>query len=141
MKRALVVALALVPQVALADHIWWSFPRDDQSAIEVDEHDIHASDFEDQDALLRVITKCNLKKGKQLVRDRDRGIGIPLREVRILKGDKFETRCVMPLATWRARLGKRLVERLEDELDAHMSFLYPRKTPQNPGTAPTDGGT
>ena len=84
---------------------------------------------------MAVVSKCNLKKGKQLLKDRDRGIGIPLREVRIVR-DKFETRCVMPLATWRTRLGKRLVERLEDELDAHVAFLYPRKTPQMPGIAP-----
>ena len=43
----------------------------------------------------------------------------------------------MALKDWRMRIGKPLVIRLEDELDAHAAFLMPRHFP---GSAPFDAG-
>lgn len=137
------VVIALLGSAAHADELWWSFPGDDPSAIEIDDADLRAGDYETRAAFMAVVRKCDLKKGKRLLRDRERGAGIPLREIRVLTPDDRasppalkETRCVMPLATWRRRFGARLVDRLEDELDAHVSFLHPRKTPN---THPPDG--
>jgi hypothetical protein len=38
-------------------------------------------------------------------------------------------RCVRTIGEWKKRLGPKLLERLEDELDAHISFLHPRHAP------------
>ena len=42
------------------------------------------------------------------------------------------SRCVMTLKDWRTRIGKDLVYRLDDELDAHAAFLMPRRGPGMP---------
>jgi hypothetical protein len=41
-------------------------------------------------------------------------------------------RCVMTLQQWRTRIGKDVVYRLDDELDAHAAFLLPRRGPGMP---------
>ncbi len=133
--RALAL-LMLLTAPAAAEKLWWSFPGDDDSAIEVDEADAHASEFEELPPLLAAVKKCNVKKGAALLKKRDAGDGTPLREMRL-----DERRCVMTLTGARKLLGKRLVERLADELDAHVSFLQPRKFPGGGGKpAPSDGG-
>src|SRR5262249_33020451 len=71
------------------------------------------------------------KKCVRRPRPRD---GTPMREVRVEQLDadgavRSVSRCAAPLAQFRVRLGTRLVERLDDELDAHVSFLLPRKQP------------
>src|SRR5262249_9587282 len=117
--------------------LWWSFPRDDDSAIEIDEADLHVSDFSSRWQFVKAMQHCDLKRGEKLLQRRE---GTPLREVRIdsLDGEgavRTTSRCVMTLAGWRGRLGQRLVERLDDELDAHVSFLLPRHKPEPPKAA------
>jgi hypothetical protein len=134
--KSLALWMLLVAPAAAADKVWWSFPGDDDSAIEVDEADAHASDFEELPPLVAAVKKCNIKKGAALLKKRDSGDGTPLRELRI-----DERRCVLTLPGARKLLGKRLVERLDDELDAHVSFLQPRKFPGGVARpTPTDGG-
>jgi hypothetical protein len=128
-----VALLMLLVSPAAAEKIWWSFPGDDDSAIEIDEADARASDFEELPAVIVAVRKCNVKKGVALLKKREAGDGTPLREVRI------ETRrCVMTLPMARKLFSKRLVERLDDALDAHVAFLQPRKFPGAPRAA--DGG-
>ncbi|HZS40622.1 MAG TPA: hypothetical protein VFF06_27505 [Polyangia bacterium] len=114
--------------------LWWSFPRDDLSAIEIDDPDLRVSEFTSRWQFVTEMQRCEFKRGDKLLKRRE---GTPLREVRIdaLDGEgavRTTTRCVMTLAAWRARLGTRLVERLDDELDAHVSFLLPRHRPPPP---------
>jgi hypothetical protein len=118
-------------------NVYWSFPRDDMSAIEVDDPDVHASEFPSKWALVNALSKCDVRRSAKLLKKRAEGEGTPVRELRIdsLDGDgkvHSTTRCVLPLSVWRIRMGQRLTERLEDELDAHVSFLVPRKHPPLP---------
>ena len=121
--------------------VYWSFPRDDMSAIEVDDPDVHASDFPSKWALVNALGKCDVRRSAKLMKKRAEGEGTPVRELRIdsldAEGKVHATsRCVLPLAVWRVRMGQRLTERLEDELDAHVSFLVPRKHPPQPNVPP-----
>jgi hypothetical protein len=128
-------AQAAPPTDPLPYRLWWSFPRDDVSAIEIDDPDLHVSRFASRWEFVRAIQRCDRRRGERLLKQREvDGNGRPLREVRIeslaSSGEvRTTTRCVMPLADWRTRLGERLFDRLEDELDAHVSFLLPRRTP------------
>jgi hypothetical protein len=92
--------------------------------------------------------KCDARRSKVLAQHKD---GTPVREMRVdaLEPDgkvRSTSRCVMTLKDWRARIGKDLVYRLEDELDAHESFLMPRRGPGMPAKEPlspdgeNDGG-
>lgn len=114
--------------------LWWSFPRDDRTAIEVDEPDLHVSGFATKWELVAKQGACDETRAARLMLAKSRGDATPLRELRVESLDgagavHATTRCVLPLQSWRRKLGERLVERLEDELDAHSSFLSPRKTP------------
>lgn len=114
--------------------LWWSYPRDDQSAIEIDDANLGASRFETRAAFIAVAGTCDVRRVAKSVKQKDAGTKMIVREVRVEHLDDAmkttrETRCVLPLAAWRTKLGERMVERLEDELDAHMSFLIPRKLP------------
>jgi hypothetical protein len=129
------------PQEPHPYKLYWSFPRDDLSAIDIDDPDLHVSEFESKWEFAAKMAKCDLKLAAKLMKKRAQGEGTPLREVRIDSLDNegkvhASTRCVLPLTVWRVRLGTRLTERLEDELDAHVAFLVPRHYPH----APTDGG-
>jgi hypothetical protein len=117
--------------------LWWSFPRDDASAIEIDDPDLHVSRFESKWSFVAKMGSCDVKVAHRALKRRAAGEGTPLRELRIetldAAGNVHDTaRCVMPLASWRLRFGKSLTERLENELDAHMSFLVPRRFPKPP---------
>ena len=117
---------------SLPYRVWWSFPLDAESAIEVDEPDMHYSSFGTRWPLALELRRCDARRTKKLLGSRD---GTPLREMRVesLAGDgqvRASTRCVLPLGEWRTLVGRSLVERLDDELDAHVSFLLPRKHPQ-----------
>jgi hypothetical protein len=121
--------------------LWWSFPRDDLSAIEIDDPDLHVSEFSSKWNFVSKVGTCDRKVAHRAMKKRAAGDGTPLRELRIetldSEGKVHDTvRCVMPLASWRTRIGQTLTERLEDELDAHMSFLVPRKYPHKPPTVP-----
>jgi hypothetical protein len=148
LKLVVFLALLLGTGVALAEkdppnpyRIWWSFPRDDLSAIEIDDPDLHVSDFPSKWVFASKMATCDKKAALKAMKKRAAGEGTPLRELRIetldASGNVHDTtRCVMPLASWRLRLGQALAERLEDELDAHMSFLLPRKFPRAPAVTP-----
>src|SRR5215475_2225596 len=78
--------------------------------------------------------KCDVKKSKLLAQHKDE---TPVREMRVDALDpdgtvRATSRCVMTLKDWRTRIGKDLVYRLDDELDAHAAFLMPRRTPGMP---------
>jgi hypothetical protein len=149
MRALAIVCLATsIGGVAAADPIpypykvWWSFPNDDDTAIEVDEPDLSVSSKWDRDRWKFAVAmqKCDARKSKLLAEHRD---GTPVREIRVdaLDSDgkvRASSRCVMSLKDWRARIGKELVYRLDDELDAHAAFLMPRHTPKS--KAPADGG-
>jgi hypothetical protein len=82
--------------------------------------------------------KCDVKKSKILAQHKD---GTPVREIRVdaLEPDgkvRATNRCVMTLKDWRVRIGKDLVYRLDDELDAHAAFLMPRRAPGMPAKSP-----
>jgi hypothetical protein len=140
------MALCICTIAAVADErvpyrIWWSFPNDDDTAIEVDEPDLSVSKWDrDRWKFAVAMQKCDFRKSKLLAERRD---GTPVREIRLeaLDSDgkvRATTRCVMALRDWRSRIGKELVYRLEDELDAHAAFLMPR---HGPGIgAPIDAG-
>jgi hypothetical protein len=153
MRAALLIACVGWSAVAAADavpyKVWWSFPNDDDTAIEVDEPDLGMSRWEGQRWKFAVeMQRCDIKKSKLLAQHKD---GTPVREMRVdaLEPDgtvRATVRCVMTLADWRKRLGKNLIYRLDDELDAHAAFLLPRRGPGMPAKASTDessseGGT
>ncbi|HEY2749498.1 MAG TPA: hypothetical protein VGL86_32990 [Polyangia bacterium] len=150
MRRVAVLVLggfasAIVGGVAAADppppaetmpyKVFWSFPNDDETAIDVDEPDLTNSDWDSQLWKFAVaMLKCDVKRSKILAQHRDE---TPVREIRVQSieaGGKVRStsRCVMTLKDWRKRIGKDLVYRLDDELDAHASFLMPRRGPGMP---------
>ena len=65
-----------------------------------------------------------------------------MRELRIDQLDgsgavRSTVRHVASLVEWRSRLGEAMVERLEDEFDAHLRMLLPRRvTPRPAGDPP-----
>jgi len=131
--------------------LWWSFPRDDATAIEIDDPDLHVSPFESKWTFVARVGGCDAKVAHRALKKRIAGEGTPLRELKIetldSTGNVHDTiRCVMPLASWRVRLGRPLTERLEDELDAHLSFLVPRRFPKptselrEKSTSPAESG-
>jgi hypothetical protein len=140
MRRALWVGgvLAIALAVARADEqapvpyrLWWSFPNDDDTAIEIDEPDLSVSTWASRWKFAKAMQHCDLKRSKVLSEHRD---GTPVREIKIESidpdGKVFAvSRCVMTLKSWRTRIGLKLVERLDGELDAHAAFLVPRRVP------------
>ena len=139
---ALVAAMLAGAAVAAADppppmpyRIWWSFPNDDDTAIEVDNPDLTGSPWEDERWRFAVaMLKCNARRSHVLAQHKD---GTPVREIRVESlepGGKVRatSRCVMTLQGWRDRIGKDVVYRLDDELDAHAAFLMPRRGPGMP---------
>lgn len=124
--------------------IWWSFPNDDDTAIEVDDADLSAEGgqrFATRALFAAAMKKCNTRRSKILAQHRD---GTPVREIRLEHvgpdgKTTTNTRCVMTLKQWRARIGKDLVYRLDDELDAHASFLLPRRRPGMPAKTEVPG--
>jgi hypothetical protein len=125
--------------------LWWSFPDDDVSTIEIDDADLHLSRFQSRWQVVLLLRRCDLKKSRRLAERRDE---TPVRELKVeaLSGEgetRTTMRCVLPLKGWRTQLGPEMVERLEDELDAHLRFLLPRKLPtktdpstDSPGSSP-----
>jgi hypothetical protein len=141
---ALLAGAASAAEDPMPYRLWWSFPRDDVSAIEIDEPDLHVSPFDSKWIFVSKVGSCDVKVAHRAMKRRTAGEGTPLRELRIesldASGNVHDTvRCVMPLTSWRTRLGKALTERLEDELDAHMSFLVPRKIPKAPAAEARPG--
>lgn len=146
--RSLVVAAFLVAGgAALADplpyKIWWSFPNDDETAIEVDNADLGETRWDGERWKFAVaMQRCDAKKSKLLAQHKDE---TPVREMRVdsLEPDgkvRATSRCVMTLKDWRTRIGKDLVYRLDDELDAHAAFLMPRRGPGMPAKTTIEPG-
>lgn len=119
--------------------VWWSFPNDEDTAIEVDEPDLTNSRWDSARWKFAVaMLKCDARRSKALAQHLD---GTPVREMRVdsLEPDgkvRSTVRCVMALKDWRTRIGKDLVYRLDDELDAHAAFLVPRRGPGMPARTP-----
>jgi hypothetical protein len=112
----------------------WSFPDDDLSAIDVDRGDLSKSRFEGAFALARYLE--SLPKPKKAKKPTAPDLA-PQRELRIEQIDgsgkpRTSLRYVAPLAEWRRRLGEPMVERLEDEFDAHLRMILPRKNTPKP---------
>lgn len=118
--------------------VYWSFPNDDVTAIDVDNPDLGGSKWEDALSKFAAdMLKCNFTRSKLLAQHKDE---TPVREMRIDKLDadgkvQSTSRCVMTLRDWRKRIGKDMVYRLDDELDAHASFLMPERRPGMPAKA------
>jgi hypothetical protein len=139
MKGVVIAAALLVGGAALADplpyKIWWSFPNDDDTAIEVDNADLSDSKWDGERWKFAVaMQKCDAKKSKLLAQHKDE---TPVREIKVESLEpngkvRSTSRCVMTLKDWRTRIGKDLVYRLDDELDAHAAFLMPRRGPGMP---------
>lgn len=125
--------------------VYWSFPNDDITAIEVDDADLSAEGgdrWASRVDFAQAMQHCDFRRSRRLAQHKD---GTPVREIRVesqgeQKGAKPATRCVMTLKQWRKRIGKDLVYRLDDELDAHESFLLPRRGPGMPAKVKLDGG-
>jgi hypothetical protein len=136
-------AVAAADDAAGPYKVWWSFPNDDDTAIEVDEPDLEMSRWEGKRWKFAVeMQRCDAKKSKLLAQHKD---GTPVREIRVdaLEPDgkvRATVRCVMTLVDWRKRLGTHMTYRLDDELDAHAAFLMPRRGPGMPPKVPLDEG-
>ncbi len=140
LRTLLVAALLQLSALASAEQpvinpyrLWWSFPADDHVAIEIDDPDLSASPWQSRWQFARDMKTCDAKASQLLAQRRDKSV----REVRIetLDGSgqvRAVARCVMTVKEWRRRLGNGLYERLESELDAHDSFLHPRRYPGMP---------
>ncbi len=111
--------------------LWWSLPLDDDSAIEVDEVELSSSKFGSR-WQLALMQGCAANPPRKSIIV---GGGPVTRELKVETLDGAgqvhgSRRCVRPLAEWKRRLGAHLIERLEDELDAHIAFLHPRHVPR-----------
>jgi hypothetical protein len=145
MKLHLALIFLFLPSLARAEpqasappvnpyRIYWAFPADDKTSVEVDDPDLSVSKWQTRWAFVHDMQTCDTKQSLKLRERRDKSV----REVRIetLDGDgepRSVTRCVMTLTQWKKRLGLELYERLEAELDAHESFVHPRQYPGMPG--------
>jgi hypothetical protein len=127
MKAIWIVALLGAAAWAEPYRLWWLIPLDDASAIEVDDADLGQGHFASRWQLAMALGRCDKPK-------RRRAGLLPMRELRIesLDGEgrvRTTRHCMMTVAEWELKLGAPLVERLDDELDAHQSFLNPRHRP------------
>jgi hypothetical protein len=123
-----VKALLLAVVIATPYKLWWSLPLDDDLAIEVDDSEVGASPFATR-WKLAVSQGCDKRvlppqKGDRKLRELKVETLGPDGAVRSAK------RCVRTVADWKRRLGEKLFERLDDELDAHIAFIHPRKVPR-----------
>ena len=144
--RALLIAVTLLgASVTRAEtpsspyQLHWSFRDDDLSAIDVDRGDLSASRFQTDYELVKYLEGLKPEKPK---RSKPGEAAAPARDLRVdrLGSDgvvRTTARYSAPLAVWRKRLGEAMVERLEDEFDAHLRMILPRKVP--PAHVPTDG--
>ena len=113
-----------------ARRLWWTFPADDNTAIEIDSADLRSYP-KPRLSLVSLAESCDKKRAAKLLAAREAGATAPLRELRLdTPGQTDPRRCVNTLAAWKKRLGAPMTERLEDELDAHLSFLVPRQRPK-----------
>lgn len=142
MRAALAVALVLCGAGARAEtprspyHLYWSFPADELSQIDVDRGDIGKSPFAGDYDLVKYLAALPKEKPPK---PKPGEAAAPARELRVdqLDGDgkvRSTVRYLAPLEVWRKRLGEDMVERLEDEFDAHLRMILPRKVvPAHPG--------
>jgi hypothetical protein len=105
-------------------------PMDDDNAIEIDDAETSSSKFGTR-WQLAMQQGCHAAPPRNGIA---RGGDPVTRELKVESLDasgqvRTVRRCVRTLVEWKKRLGPKLTERLEDELDAHISFLHPRHTP------------
>jgi hypothetical protein len=115
----------------------WAFPDNELSAIEIDRGDLAPSRFATDYELVAYLAA--LKKDRPAKKRSDSTV--PARQLTIeqLDGDgkvRSTQRYVASLPVWRKRLGEEMVERLEDEFDAHLRMIFPHG-PHGP-VAPLD---
>jgi hypothetical protein len=110
--------------------LFWSFPGDEVSAIDVDRGDLDKSRFKSDYELVQYL--AGLPKEKPQKPKPGAGAAPPARELRVdqLDGEgkvRATLRYVAPLSRWRKRLGDDFVDRVEDEFDAHLRMILPRR--------------
>lgn len=108
--------------------VYWSFPGDELSSIDVDRGNLSASRFESDFQLVKYLASLKPEKPKKGKLGEQ---AAPGRELRVEQVDsqgqvRSTRRYAAPLETWRNRLGEPMVERLEDEFDAHLRMILPR---------------
>ena len=142
MRRAL-IALAFLAACAASARaetprspyrISWQLPGEPLSAIEVDRGDLSVSRFGSAYELVRFLR--TLKPEPKAAPTRGEA---PWREILVeqLASDgktRTSERYAAAVEAWRRRVGEPMVERLEDEFDAHLRMIFPRKV------TPPDGG-
>lgn len=131
---SLLAATAVAEPPASPYVIRWSFPADEVSAIEVDRGDLSVSRFHTAFDLARYMHE--LKPTKKAASKPANSL-IPGRELCVIQLDadgkvRNTDRYVATLEDWRMRLGDALLERLEDEFDAHLRMVLPRKRAPSP---------
>ena len=119
--------------------VYWAFPDNEMSGIDIDRGDLSVSRFESDFELVRYL--ADQPKPKKPGKPKPGEASIPDRELKVQQLDgKGSVRSTltyrMPLADWRKLLGERMVERLEDEFDAHLRMIFPRRTAAPPNTDP-----
>ena len=118
--------------------ITWSFANDELSTIDVDSGDLSSSRFTSPIELatfMRKLPRAKKSKGASETPPMTTHAAPP-RELRIEQVDgagkvRSTDRWIATVEEWRRRLGERMVDRLEDEFDAHLRMLLPRvRTPE-----------
>src|SRR5262245_18270757 len=72
-------ATAPRPPESLPYRLWWSFPRDDVSAIEIDDPDLNVSRFSSRWQFVREMQRCDPRRSGRLLKRREQnGDGTPL---------------------------------------------------------------
>ncbi|MEO6954544.1 MAG: hypothetical protein ABI321_22290 [Polyangia bacterium] len=145
--KACLVALALCCSVAAHAEtpqspyrIYWALPDNDLSGIDVDRGDLSVSRFESNFDLVRWLAAQ--PKPRKPARAKPGEASIPDRELKIQQldgagGVRTTVTYTMPIAAWRRLIGERMVERLEDEFDAHLRMLFPRRAVPTQHSEPT----
>jgi hypothetical protein len=137
---ALFAAAGLGAAPALAEtprspyRVFWSFPGDELSSIDVDRGNLSASRFTSDFQLVKYLGSLKQEKaGKGKAQKGPPGAeaAVQSRELRVEQVDsqgavRSTKRYAATLETWRQRLGEPMVERLEDEFDAHLRMILPR---------------
>ncbi len=134
----LLATVAYTETVQSPYRITWSFAHDELSTIDIDSGDLSASRFSSPIELATYLRKLpRAKKSKGTIDSLSMTTNAPPpRELRIDQVDgagkvRSTDRWVATVEEWRKRLGDRMVDRLEDEFDAHLRMLLPHvRTPE-----------
>lgn len=147
MRAWLLICALLVAASAHAEtpqspyRLYWAFPDNAISGIDVDRGDLSASRFDSNFELVRYLAQQ--PKPKKSAKSKPGEAAIPDRELEVQQLDgtgavRSTVTYVMPLVAWRKLIGERMVERLEDEFDAHLRMFFPRRAIPTPPRAPPE---